>query len=667
MPDTVVLYCLYALVGLLPLAFAYPTYDIFELTKLTVLRLVTLTMAGAWSWKIFRSRRLEIARTPIDWFILAYLAVMTLAAIFSPNIRQSLLGDYGRFEGLLTILNYGAVFMLTGSLIRDNTVITDRRVFLRSLFFTTIAAADIMSLYGAFQRFGMDFLVWSSAGTDLSRAFSTLGNPIYVAAYLTIILSLAIALFMAEKNLPARIFLGASTALMISALIFTYSRAGWAGFLVSLAVMAVLGLIVRVRGARVESREPGEGKRRNIIAAAVLIVVIVAVAAVSVTVSSRVASTETRSAFSRALSSLNLKSSGVADRIFLWESAVAMIKDRPALGWGPDTFGTYFPRYHSVEFVQYELKLTGMWKARHQNRPHSDILQAGTSAGILGIISYLAFLGAFFFFAVKQLWRTAATAFDKALLVGIIAGLAGYYAQLQFSFNTIAISPIVWLLMAVVFLVGEPSRGVSFKLDWPQPAVIFVGAGVAVAILAGAITAVRQLAADYYFDQGVTAMEIPDSFTANQAFGKAMKLNPYEPEYPNYGGTMSVEIAKASKDAETATTALTTAIEYEDIALALNPDMPGFHYNMGNAKYYYSMLPGLDKVVAEKSMKEALREYIIAVETDPNNPDIHFNLASAYMRFSQKEKAIAELKKGLAINPSQTVAKNALKKLEEGK
>ncbi len=662
--DTIILYCLYALVGLLPLAFIYQTYDIFELTKLTTLRLITLTMLGAWAWRIFRSRRVTVARTPIDWFVLAYLAVFSLATILSRNPRLSLLGDYGRFEGLLAILNYGAIFFLTGSLIRNNDAIQNRTAFLRSLVFTTVAAADIVSLYGVFQRFGIDYLTWSGAGTDLSRAFSTLGNPIYVAAYLTIILSLAVALFVSEHGLWSRVFLGASVSLLFASLVFTFSRAGWAGLLAALATMALLGIAVKVRGVR-----KIQADRATLAAVAILFSAIVIVVGISLTISSRVASAPTRSAIERALSSFNLKSPGVAERLYLWKSALLMVQDRPLLGWGPETFGTYYPKYRSEEFVRYEFDVLKRPKTLFQNRPHSDILQAGVSAGVLGLLVYVALWGGFFFFAIKRLLTRRPEPFEQALSIGIIGGLAGYLFQAQFSFGTIAVSAIVWSLMAVAFVVGERREStreeVSFNLDWPKPVWMASLAGVFLLLALGAFFSARQLVADYYFDQGVTAMEIPDSYSAGLAFNQAISLNSYEPEYPNYAGNMFVEVAKASEDEASATGALSEAINYLDKAIALNPDMPGYHYNLGNAKYYFSMLPGMDKAQAEKTMKEALREYLFAAAADPLSIDVHLNLASAYMRFGQKEKAIGEIKEALKINPNNAAAKDALKKLEK--
>lgn len=681
-PDKVAAYCLYVLVAAVPLAFIYQTYDIFELTKVTVLRLVTLVLLGAWAGIVYRDRRLNIARTPLDWFVVAYLGVMALATVFSRNPRLSLLGEYGRFEGLLTIGNYALVFLLAGTLIRNNRFIKDTSAFIKNLMLTAVGAAALVSVYGIAQRFGLDFLTWSSAGTDVTRSFSTLGNPIYVAAYTTVMLSVAVALFVVEHDIRWRIFLGTAATLIATCLIMTYSRAGWAGAIVALAVLAVLGALIRRQKRQGENNKAQKGKAQSDKSGAMrflpyilLVAAVIVVISVAVTVSERGASAPTQSALARALSSFNLKSAGLADRVSLWKSGAAMIKDRPVLGWGPETFGTYYSRYRRMDLVTFERTQMNLHRPRHQNRVHSDILQQGLSAGIPGILSYATLFAGFFFLALRRSFarhtpnnpNTPYAPYDQAILVAIIAGLAGYLVQIQVSFSTIGITPIVWLFMALAFIITDPNRVVASEAKQPQrsanlfPRVsLFI---ILMLLILLAIGSIRPLLADYYFDRAITAVGRADSQSAKELFDQAFSLNPLEPEYFNYAGNQFVELAKHDTDKDLALADLTTAVSYVDRALALNPDMAGYHYNLGNAEYYYSMVPGLDKTRAEQDMLDALGNYQIAVKYDPYQADYHFNLASAYLRFGRKTQSIAELKTGLRIDPTRSDAKLWLQNL----
>jgi hypothetical protein len=224
--DTIGIGCLYALLIVIPLFFVYPTFDIFELAKLTALRLITVALAGALGWKClaerserhpppspFPSREGEPYRcwrslgtgTVVDWFIAAYLGVMTLATVFSRNPLISFFGDPGRGEGLLTILNYGAVYYLAAGFLSSITDKPARARLVRDLMLAAVGTAAAASVYGIAQRFGFDFFVWSGGGTDLTRAFSTFGNPLYMAAYLTLLLPVAVALFIEARSLLERL------------------------------------------------------------------------------------------------------------------------------------------------------------------------------------------------------------------------------------------------------------------------------------------------------------------------------------------------------------------------------------------------------------------------------------------------------------------------------
>lgn len=715
-PDRVIVVCFYAIVAALPLFFIYPTFDIFELAKLTLLRLLTLTLIGAWSVKCYQERRVSIARTPLDLFIVIYLIVYILATVFSKSPLESLFGEYGRFEGLLTIINYTAVFCLAGSLIRNNSAAPDTRMFVRSLILTAVGAADAVSVYGVLQRFGIDFFTWSGAGTDLTRAFSTMGNPIYIAAYLTIVVSIALALFLSEPAFRTRLYLGSSIIVMTLTLVFTFSRAGWAGFLFSLIILISLSIIVNHkyssseprRTSRGESRSPGNKKNSltprgsHLMPLLIPVTVAVFIVVLAVALSSSYGSAPTKSTISRALSAFDLKSAGAVERISLWKSSVEMIKDKPVLGWGPDTFGTYFTRYRRQDLVDFEYNVAKLATPRYQNRPHSDILQQGVSAGVLGIISYLLLLVSYFYFALRHLMAHASpaggqgprlTASEKYLLIGIIAGLAGYFFQIQFSFSTIAVTPQVWLLIGITFLVGsrgqradsreqktgnnivrvsgssEPalslSKGRELDLNgFPKPLLATISGVVIVICLTLSVFSVRLLIADYYFDQGIYALETADVNLAEESFNRALAFNPYEAEYAAYAANSFTEIAKNAGDAAEAEPYLSKAIDYEEKAVALNPDMPGYRYNLGNALYYSALLPGLDKAESKRRYEDALDEFLLAVAWDPKNADAHLNLASTYLRLGRKADAISEIRQALAINPGLSQAKTWLNTLE---
>ena len=60
------------------------------------------------------------------------------------------------------------------------------------LLISMAGCAVISSIYGIFQRCGVDYFTWSSSGP---RVFSTFGNPVFFAAQLVMVLPVAVSLF----------------------------------------------------------------------------------------------------------------------------------------------------------------------------------------------------------------------------------------------------------------------------------------------------------------------------------------------------------------------------------------------------------------------------------------------------------------------------------------
>jgi len=104
-------------------------------------------------------------------------------------------------------------------------------------------------------------------------------------------------------------------------------------------------------------------------------------------------------------------------RLNLWRSALAGIRDRPWLGWGPGNF-SIMQGLHEVE---------GFYDSRAHT--HQDYLMHAVNAGIPGLLAALALLGAW-------LTRLARTARDfwvgtAALAAGVGLAAAGFFQVFQ--------------------------------------------------------------------------------------------------------------------------------------------------------------------------------------------------------------------------------------------
>jgi tetratricopeptide (TPR) repeat protein len=117
-------------------------------------------------------------RAPLAIPALLFAAVFVIATCTSVLPRTSWWGSYQRGQGTYTNLAYIGLFAVIVGNLRS-------RAQLQRLLTTAILTGVSVSMYGLVQHFGLDPLPWQ--GNVITRISSTMGNSIFVAAYLIMI------------------------------------------------------------------------------------------------------------------------------------------------------------------------------------------------------------------------------------------------------------------------------------------------------------------------------------------------------------------------------------------------------------------------------------------------------------------------------------------------
>ena len=188
-----------AAIIVVPLFFNVYSDRTFEPDKLTLLRSIALVMAVAWgikmletgSWKLkagnqrpVTSFQLSALRTPLVLPTLFLVAVYILATIVSMTPRISLWGSYQRLQGTYTTFSYIVIFFLALQGLRT-------REQIERLVTMAILVSLPISLYGILQHYDLDPLPWAAPVS--ARVASNMGNSIFVAAYLIMVVPLTLA------------------------------------------------------------------------------------------------------------------------------------------------------------------------------------------------------------------------------------------------------------------------------------------------------------------------------------------------------------------------------------------------------------------------------------------------------------------------------------------
>ena len=190
--NQVIIATLIVIIVAVPLYFDIHLHNVFNLSKITILYVLTFTILAVWSIKtiiICRQSRPEhtvkgkdihiqlahssvsyaqqLLKQPLSLPIAAYLFVSGLATIFSINPYISLVGNYVRYEGFISTIVYISLFFVIVNFIDKKR--------LSSLLNVIILTACFASIYGILQHFGLDLYHWSTSFGY--RVASTFGHP----------------------------------------------------------------------------------------------------------------------------------------------------------------------------------------------------------------------------------------------------------------------------------------------------------------------------------------------------------------------------------------------------------------------------------------------------------------------------------------------------------
>jgi O-antigen ligase len=676
-PRRIAWWALLALVLLVPIAmsnftvlgfrFAY-TADQFDLVKVVVARVLSLLALAAWAWDLLRHGG-KVRRTPVDWAILAFLAWVALTTITSIDWPTALFGKYGRYEGLLTFMDYAVIYFLV-------LQFADRpaRVFAlaRAVFWSSVIVAG----YGVLQSAGWDPISWGEIPWEAHRAFSTFGNPDLLGGFLVFSVTVAFGLVLMEQRLVWRLVYWAGFALNGLALIVAFTRGAWIGGFVGLVLLGVIAWRQRARMRVVDWIPAG-----------------VSAALGAGIIWRSLSSTNEVMNFGKRFASIFQTGVGSGrTRTEIWQAAFAAIKASPVLGWGADTFRLVFPKFKPLEYVR---DAGGNSVA---DNAHNYPLQLASGVGIPGM---LLFYGVFVWAGVRSFRTVFGRSGDSSrLLVGAFwAAAAGYLVMLLFGLSVTGSTFLLWTALAVTL--APTSRVVQVRAPrWGTAAAVAAAAVLAIGI---GLQAVPLLADHAYLLANVTAAGPARTAAAR----RAVRLNPLEGTYRAqvglaYEGEVQALLAagaKAQRQGED-TTPYTNAVRDRFVkaeaafidALRSTPDEYDYYvalaafYNLGgetiDKRFYSGAIDiahkgiGIERygtairvqlaraLLATGQTAEALRQLEYCLQMDPANADAAWTLAQAYVRAGESAAALAVLQSVEALRPGQPGIAEGIKKLE---
>lgn len=611
--DTGVQVSLMALFLVVPLAFYTYTHDVFEINKLTAFRFFLLLALGAYLTRLVWVRDLAWRPSSLVPALGLLAASALLSTLFTNNTLTSVFGVYEDYEGILTI----AAYLLLWGLVHQHVRCLGQ---VRMLLITLVAAGVLATGYGVAQNFGWDFVLWNPNTYNANRLFGSLGNPNFLAAYGLMTLPVAGLLLLGARRKHGKGWLLAAVLVMLLAIFFTKSRGALYALAGEGAALALYLAYDRRRGG-----ELWKSNRRWFLVLAVLAGLTLLLPNVRTSIQTTV---------TRTLATLQMHEIKLTPRLYIWRSALQMIRDHPILGAGLDTFQITFPKYRLPEYWQLE------WNGTPE-KAHNFFLQIGATTGLLGLAAWLWLIFGFFSLMGRSLPNLSPE--RRHLAAAIMIAQIGFLIQIQFNFTVVAYGSVFWLFLALGPALNReeelPALGAGGQ-ERISPAGLplrrWLGYLAACCLIFGALVfSLREWVADVFFKRGIIYLTSGYSQPALPELARAVSLNPNREIYwVKYG----IAFEEAAKWGEDKLALLQKADLIHRQTIAMNP-LNGYDYNnLGRVYKFWG------DYVDPAKLREAEKACRAASELDPYNVYFALDLASVQLslRNWNDAKAISE-------------------------
>ncbi|MFH1562751.1 MAG: tetratricopeptide repeat protein [Nitrospirota bacterium] len=699
---------LLATIFIVPLYFDTHIRGVFDVCKMTFLRISSLIIICVWLLRIILTKECKFIRSPLDLPVLAYLLVSIASTICSVDPFTSLVGAYKRHEGLTTTISYVLLFWTATNFLHNN------RKLLHWTAYAGIGVGFIASLYALIQRAGLDPISWAA---DVSkRAVSTFGNPIFLGSYLAMLIPVALGYFFMKGNSHQQVIKKKKDKKKLVSLKKVAQTSGNA--IIKVWLFAIVLIIMYISFFLAKSRGPFAGLFMGIIVFTILIAILwgkkgflenrkriiafgcgffILTAFLSLQpgslgermiktfMSTKAEKGETakRITTGEEVTSKIAQPEGnwlenklvgaLGSRYFIWKNSSIIMAKYPQDGpiRGPLTFpycGLVFGvGVDTMKWVYPAFELPGMEKLEGANtdydRAHNEVFDTAITRGLVGLAIYFWILTAFIFWAIKG-YRQGASEQDKLLIAGFFSAWVTYIVQNQFAFAVISFTPFYWTLMGMTMVICGYTKPGHEKVEpvvskkpslstQVTPGQVCLSVLVVIIVCLLGYLSILPYKADYFFNKGEKAIHNKDLDTALAMYEQAVKYDFRERHY--YGELTFTYYKKADSipmnQIELKKEWIQKAYNRVQDAFKVNPQ-DGYFFNILAATYAleYDMGSKTAKQKAIDAYYNGLKYNIVFAE--PLN-----NLGVLYSKDKEYDKAIAVYKKVADMRPNEGACK----------
>jgi len=365
--------------------------------------LVEIAFAG-WMTLSFLDAKYRPRITSLTVAVSIFAIITLVADLAGVSSLRSLWSNMERMEGWITIVHLWALYMVMTSVFCGDE--QGKKLWYRwvNIF---LLIATVVAIYGIFQLFG-----WATIHKDVGRLDASFGNSEYLGVYMIFSTFSAIYLFICMK---AKIVLTKKTRLeKISLFRWVYIALAILFGVIVIGTQtrgAIIGLIGGILLSLMLFVSFNKGKSNKLRWVAGGIIGLILIGGVLFW-SNRSATFIQNNPLLHRFASISLSDASNQARLYIWPMAVKGAMERPFFGWGQENFSYVFQAHYNPALYN-----QGVWF----DRAHNVFLDWLVSAGIVGLLSYLALYIIF----VIYVWKSTLSIAEKSILTGLLVAYVG--------------------------------------------------------------------------------------------------------------------------------------------------------------------------------------------------------------------------------------------------
>lgn len=384
-----------------------------------------LTIIGCWIARMVSEKKILFTKTSLNIPVFSFLLCSLAASFHSAHVENSL--ETVAHDYLIYVLIFFCMV---------NTIHSQEQA--RRILKAMLITCGLVCAYGLYGYY-------TGIAIRDGRLVATFEYHSRIAKYISLLLPIAVCLFLWYKDTMSRLFLALLILLCSFSLVLTMSRTSWIAILIT---MLFVGFAVQKK---------------------LLMVIVIGVCALLIFIlpSKFITHVKTLTQVDKFFASKKI----LGERLLCWKASIAMIQDHPLLGIGPgkknfrDAFQLYGGKIKEAEkqvkkekaFGQpKEIKIkkkTFIKKVQKLSHAHNIFLHIWVETGIVGLLAFLWLFVTVFYAAIKS-WRSLKSGYEKALLLGITASLISIFSHgLTDSFWKKPDALFLWYIIGILFVI----------------------------------------------------------------------------------------------------------------------------------------------------------------------------------------------------------------------